>query len=127
MTELQDKRELREYVVIALGTNGINNYEDQFTKIITTLDPGHKLIFVTPYDGRSNNNSILTDQTAEWMRSLPSQYDFVTIADWNATISTQVDLLAGDKVHMGAVPSMELYSDVISEAIIEASQKPAKS
>ena len=127
MKELQDKRELREYVVIALGTNGSYDYADQFAKIINDLNPGHRLIFVTPFDGRDNNNSKLTENTAEWMRSLPDQYDFITIADWNTTVSTQVDLLAGDKVHMGYAPSMELYSDVISSAISEASQKPAKS
>jgi hypothetical protein len=60
------------------------------------------------------------------MRGLPAQYDYVTIADWNALISSQVDLLAGDKVHMGGQTSMKLYADCVAEAISAAAQKPAK-
>ena len=127
LVELQAKNELREYVVIALGTNGDNNYASQFTRIIDALNPGHKLIIVTPFDGRANNNGRLTNETAEWIRGLPSQYDFITVADWNAVISDQVNLIASDKVHMGGTPSMELYTDVISEALGIASQKLPKS
>ena len=126
MRNMQSRNALREYVVIALGTNGVTNYVALFTQIIEAVNPGHRLILVTPFDGRSNNNSILTNATAEWMRALPSEYEFVTIADWNSTASAQVEVLAGDKVHMGGLPSMELYSDVISAAIGVASQKPSK-
>ena len=126
LTDMQEGNDLREYVVIALGTNGISNYADLFTQIIDALNPGHRLIFVTPFDGRANNNSKLTNDTSEWMRKLPDQYDFITVADWSGTIIPQVSLLAGDKVHMGGMPSMELYSDVVSAAIITASQKPPK-
>ena len=127
MRDLQSRNALREYVVIALGTNGTTNYASLFTQIIDALNPGHKLIFVTPFDGRSNNNATLTNDTAAWMRGLSGQYDFITIADWNSTIGAQVELLAGDKVHMGGLPSMELYSDVIAAAIGQASQRPSKS
>jgi len=123
---LQNRGELREYVVIALGTNGTSSYADQLTQIIDALNPGHRLIFITPFDGRSNDNAELTNRTAEWMRGLPDQYSFITIADWNSLIRPQVDLLAGDKVHMGGQSSMTLYSDMVAQAIYEASQKPAK-
>ena len=126
LTDLQSRYELREYVVIALGTNANYDYAEQFTQLIDALNPGYRLIIVTPFDGRSNTNGKLTMETSEWMRGLPSRYDFITIADWNYTISSQVGLLAGDKVHMGGLPSMELFSDVVSAAIIAASQIPPK-
>jgi len=126
MTDLQNKGELREYVVIALGTNGHNNYKNLLTQIIDDLEPGHKLIFVTPFDGRSNENSKLTSATAAWLRELPGQYDFIAIADWSNLISSQVSLLAGDKVHMGGQSSMTLYAECVVDALNAASGKPVK-
>jgi len=126
MIDLQNRSELREYVVIALGTNGHNNYKKLLTQFIDDLEPGHKLIFVTPFDGRSNENSKITSATAAWLRELPEQYDFITIADWAGLISSQVNLLAGDKVHMGGKKSTVLYAECVVEALNTASQKPAK-
>jgi len=89
VTSKQNRGELREYVVIALGTNGTNNYARYFTDIIEALNPGHRLIIVTPFDGRSNNNARAVANTAVWLRDLPGQYDYITIADWGAAISDQ--------------------------------------
>ena len=86
MTNLQNSGKLREYVVIALGTNGNSSYAKQLTKFIDNLEPGHRLIFVTPFDGRSNENSIVVNKTADWERDLPNQYEYVTVADWAALI-----------------------------------------
>jgi len=126
LADLQQRGELREYVVLALGTNGTSNYESLFTKMIDSIEPGHRIILVTPFDGRSNENSRILNNTAEWMRGLPAVYDYVTVADWNALISTQVNLLASDKVHMGGQTSMTLYAEMVAEAIRVASQKPVK-
>ena len=117
---------MREYVVIALGTNGTNNYAALITSMIEAIEPGHRIIFVTPYDGNSNNNARAVENTVVWMRDLPSLYNYVTIADWNALISTQRELLAGDRVHMGGNASRALYADLIVEAIAIASRKPEK-
>ncbi|MCL2707721.1 MAG: acyltransferase family protein [Defluviitaleaceae bacterium] len=126
MVEMQEKGTLGEYVVIALGTNGNSRYESLMTQIIESLAPGRKMIFVTPFDGRNNNNANWVSKTAEWIRGLPAIYDFVTVADWNALIAGQVNLLAGDKVHMGGRSSMNLYAECLAEAINEASSGPAK-
>jgi len=126
LNDLQQKGELREYVVLALGTNGTSNYESLFNQMIDTIAPGHRIILVTPFDGRSNENSRILNNTAEWMRGMPAIYDFVTVADWNALISTQVGILAGDKVHMGGQASMDLYAGMVADALRTASQRPAK-
>ena len=126
ITRMQNRGELREYVVIALGTNGTNNYARLMTDIIEAINPGHRVIFVTPFDGRSNNNARAVANTVVWMRDLPDLYDFVTLADWNALIAPQQNLLAGDKVHMGGQASRNLYAELILDAINAASLKPAK-
>ena len=126
MADLKARGALAEYVVIALGTNGAYSYVRFFNQIIEALPPGHKLILVTPFDGRGTDHTRALNEMSEWMRALPSQYDFITIADWNALISGHTELLARDRVHMGGVTSMQLYSDMIAEAINVASQKPAK-
>ena len=122
----QDRGELREYVVIALGTNGTNSYSRYYNEIIEAINPGHRVIIVTPFDGRSNNNATAVGNTAVWLRGLPGQYDYITIADWNALISTQQELLASDRVHMGGNDARSLYANLIAEAIAAASRKPAK-
>ena len=126
ISTMQSRGQLREYVVIALGTNGTNNYAALITNMIEIIEPGHRIIFVAPYDGNTNNNARAVENTVVWMRDLPSQYSYVTIADWNALISTQRELLAGDRVHMGGNDSRALYADLIVEAIGVASRKPAK-
>jgi len=126
LNDLQEKGELREYVVLALGTNGTSNYKKLFTQMIDNIEPGHRVILVTPFDGRSNENSRVLNNTSEWMRSLPDLYDYITVADWNSLISAQVNLLAGDKVHMGGQASKDLYANMVADAIREASQKPVK-
>ncbi|MCL2343662.1 MAG: acyltransferase [Firmicutes bacterium] len=126
LADLQAKGELREYVVIALGTNGSSDYEKQLTQIIDLIEPGHRLVFVTPFDGRANENAKLTNATAEWERTLPDQYDFVTIADWNALAGEHLDALAKDKVHMGGDSARELYTGCVAAALNIAAGKPAK-
>ncbi|GHU41904.1 acyltransferase [Clostridia bacterium] len=126
MMDLQNSGELREYVVIALGTNGSNSYAKLLTKFIDSLEPGHKLIFVTPFDGRSNENAAAVTKTTDWVRNLPGQYPFVTVADWAKVISSQTNLLAGDKVHMGGQSAMNLYAQCVADAITAASGKPGK-
>jgi len=126
LSTMQQNGTLNEFVILALGTNGTNNYEKLFNQMIETLQPGYRLIVVTPFDGRNNENSKLTNRTAEWMRGLPEKHDFITIADWNSLISTQVELLAGDKVHMGGQTSMNLYAEMIADAMRVAAQRPAK-
>ena len=126
MMELQESGELREYVVIALGTNGHYDYANLFTKIIDDLDTGHRLILVTPFDGRTNNNAVVVNQTAEWLRELADKYEYLTIADWNELVKPQSNVLAGDKVHMKGQVSMVLYTNCVIGAINTAWAKPTK-
>jgi hypothetical protein len=96
------------------------------TRIIDAIPDGHRLIFITPFDGRPNDNSVLVNATAVWLRTLPEQYPFITIADWNAVAPDHFGLLAGDTVHMGGIDAMNLYANLLDQAILAASEGPSK-
>ncbi|MDR0221465.1 MAG: acyltransferase [Lachnospiraceae bacterium] len=126
LAELQDNYMLREYVVIALGTNEAANYKKLFTEMIEMLNPGHRLVFVTPYDGRANEYAQRVAEIAVWMRGLPEEYDFITVADWAALIDVHTDWLASDKSHMGGPKSRELYTSCVVAALETAGQRETK-
>jgi len=123
--DLQDSGSLCEYVIIALGTNPDNNYISHITNFINDLEEGHRLILVTPYDGRSGDSGV-AGKTAIWERGLDEVYPFVTIADWNAIATENPSMLAGDRVHMGGNTSRQTYANMLSAALDEAASKPAK-
>ena len=123
---LQQSDSLREYVVVALGTNQHANSLERIDRIINDIKPGHRLIFVTPYNG-AMNELWMTYKIMQYMRTLPDIYPFVTVADWAALIKDQPQFLASDKVHIDITTAgAALYTQCIINAINEAAQKPAK-
>ncbi|MCM2599700.1 hypothetical protein NDQ54_16050 [Lactiplantibacillus plantarum] len=54
MMNQQRSYTLRQYAVICIGTNALDDYEEQTMKIIHDLEPGHKLILMTPYNARAD-------------------------------------------------------------------------
>ena len=125
--KLQNEGNLREYVVVALGNNGeFDQAREMINRLIADIDPSHRLIFVTPYDGRASA-TWWSSQTREYMYTLPDKHAFVTIADWYSVILPQASLLGSDKVHIGGnSTTIGLYVDCIIDAMNTASQKPAK-
>jgi hypothetical protein len=126
MNELQERGELREIVVVALGTNETANYAKYFTQMIEDLPPGHRLVLVTPFDGRGNEYSQAVTRIADWQRRLPEEYDFITIADWASLVAPQAHLLAADKAHLQGQRSIDLYTACVVEALEVAVQGPLK-
>ena len=122
--ELTHSGTLREYVVIALGTRGYPETERRMDELAANMEPGHRLIFVTPYNGKPAQK--YDDITAEFIRTLPSQYPYVTVADWAAAIEPKSELLSVDLVHLNERhEAIKIYCDTIIEAILIASQKAA--
>jgi len=120
VTEYADKGELGEYVVIALFTNVQSFTESATNDTMAAIPPGHRVIAVTPF-GKD-----YMEPTAEMVRRLPLFYDYVTVADWNASIRDHVDLLAPDGMHMNGDDSKQIYANLLAQAIEQASKKPAK-
>ena len=123
---LQESNTLGECVVVALGTNTCGGWESYIQKIINDIKPGHRLVFVTPYDGRWEEDWG-SYKTTQYLRTLPGKYPFVTIADWAATISKKKELLGSDKIHIGGnTEGINMFTNVVIDAIKEAQGKPAK-
>ncbi|MGJ0381186.1 acyltransferase family protein [Lactiplantibacillus paraplantarum] len=128
MMNQQRNHTLRQYVVICIGTNALDDYEEQTMKIIYDLQPGHKLILMTPYNARADadwNSSKL----AVLERRLPAKYKFITIADWGKIAAQHPEVFRGtDGVHFGGIRAGDiLYAKVINQALVVAKKTPAKS
>jgi hypothetical protein len=112
--------QLTNYFVVALFTNTQSFTQDETIRFLDAVPAGRRVILVTPY-GKD-----YMEATAEFLRGLPAQYPYVTIADWNLAIRDHTDLLAPDGMHMNGDDSKQIYANVIAQAIEQASQKPAK-
>ena len=127
-------RVLLKNVVIALGTNSSNNYQELLDKFVQELPKGHRLIFVTPYDGReANDSNSVTVQTRQYELELAKKYDYVYIADWYQVAIDNPAIWAGtDNVHFGLESDGSidvggnLYAKVVKEAVDQANQGPVK-
>lgn len=124
---------LMKNVVIATGVNVVNNYNEELDNIISTLPKGHSLIFVTPYDGNSATyEDPIAEKHYQYELELAKEYDFITIADWNATAKKHPEIWANsDNIHFGGdSPSIQagakLYVQTIQEGLNEAAKKPVK-
>ena len=127
-------RVLLKNVVIALGTNSSNNYQELLDKFVQELPKGHRLIFVTPYDGReANDSNSVTVQTRQYQLELAKKYDYVYVADWYQVAVDNPEIWAGtDNVHFGLESDGSidvggnLYANVVKEAVEKANQGPVK-
>src|SRR5699024_6005599 len=52
----QNLGRLKRNVVICIGTNSLDDYQQQTEKVIKDLKPGHHLIFITPHDGHADSS-----------------------------------------------------------------------
>lgn len=118
--------ELKEYVVVSLGTNGYGNWREQIDGMIAELPAGHRLIFVTPFLGKPQAG-IFDKEIAAYYRQMAQKHPFVTVADWAEAIAPRQELLAADRIHFGNWKKCgQVYVDCVLKAIEEAGKKPAK-
>ena len=123
----QNSGKLKEYIVIALGVNVTNDVKKRIDQIIVNVKPGHRIVFVTPYNGRLTGDTSITVKTANYLRTLPELYPFVTVADWAAMASSHKELMGTDKLHIGGSDNaIRMYTICIMQALFEASQKTMK-
>ena len=124
--EIQAEDALPAFVVIALGTNVNENSFEYIDKIIEEVEHGHRLVFVTPYNGNAGEQATST-RTAAYIRGLPDEHEFVAVADWAETIGPQNEILGADKIHIGGnEAAIDIYVDCIMEALDIAAGLPVK-
>lgn len=120
---------LPENVVVALGTNPSENYQVLLDEIVEDLPRGHRLIFVTPYDGSySDQNLSVAYQTGLYMKQLAGRYDYVTVADWWKEANEHPEYWTGtDFVHFNEESDAGSdFASLIKTTLKRAADRPVK-
>ncbi|MDR3305818.1 MAG: hypothetical protein LBS85_07355 [Clostridiales Family XIII bacterium] len=116
--KLIDKDELGSFVVIALANNVHADTITNAKEIIDLIGSGRRLVFVTGH-GLTNMEPV-----NEYIRDLPDQYPFITVADWDVAITPHEDLLGADHIHVNKSEANQIYADCVKEALETAAAKP---
>lgn len=115
LRELAAAGELRDVVVVALGTNGSISART-LDDVLQAIGPDRQLILVNAYAPRSWIDGVNADLAA-FARRHPA----VQVADWSDAIAPHPDLLAGDQVHPGAAGG-RVFADAVADAVQRAEQ-----
>lgn len=107
---LAARGQLRDYVVVGLGTNGPVDPDD-LVRLKKDVGPHRTLVLVTAHAPRHWIPGV-----NEELESFAAHTPGVAIADWSAAISGHEDLLAGDGIHPGARGGQR-YADAVADAI----------
>lgn len=107
---LADRGELRDYVVVGLGTNGPVDPDD-LARLKEDLGADRTLVLVTAHAPRDWIPGV-----NEELESFAAHTPGVVIADWSSAIADHEDLLAGDGIHPGARGG-ERYAAAVADAI----------
>lgn len=127
MMTAQKNKVLRQNVVICIGTNALDNTDQQLENLIRDLAPGHHLILMTPYDQRADP-SWNSSKLAVFERTLPAKYNFITIADWQQLAAKHPEVFKGtDGVHFaGRLSGNIIYAQAINDGLNAARQTALK-
>ncbi|MDQ0221560.1 acyltransferase family protein [Streptococcus moroccensis] len=124
---------LPQNIVIAAGTNPITNYQEVLDNIVKTVPQGHRLILVTPYDGRvAGNPEALPNVTRDYELELAQKNSWITVADWHKVASNSPQIWHfTDYVHFGndadsISEGQDIYAKTVTDALEKASQEPVK-
>lgn len=122
------KGDLPDVVVLCIGTNSITKEDFKYIeKSIEILPPGKRMVLVTPYNAKANDNW-KSSAINRYELSIQNQYDYVTVVDWHKVASEDPSLYdKTDGVHFGGKKkTYEKYAQCINAGIKEAMSKPAK-
>jgi peptidoglycan/LPS O-acetylase OafA/YrhL len=110
---LRDAGALREYVVVSLGTNSTVT-EKTMDDALAAIGPDHRVVLVTGSADRS-----WIGPTNDQLRAAAERHPGVVVADWQAAVAAQPDVLGKDGVHPGAA-GQELYARTVADALARA-------
>ena len=106
-------------IVVSLANNIAGNSIGKAKDIIDLVQPGQRLVFVTGH-GRANMKPL-----NDFLRTLPDDYDWISVADWDEAISSKAGWLASDGIHVANNKANILYTDLVADAIQTVLAKPA--
>lgn len=124
----KDNNSLKETVVVALGTNPSDNYQELLDTLVAEFPKGHRLILVTPYDGNDTTGQSIAYLTGQYERELAKTHDYITIADWYQTSLDNPHIWAGsDYVHFNLdTDGAMLFAQTIQNALEQSANDPIK-
>jgi hypothetical protein len=117
---MQANGTLGEDVIVALATNTHANSFAEARGLCEQIAAGHRLIFVTAHGVGDADMAAISAN----LRTLPSEFPFVTIADWDVAIAAHEDWLAADGYHCGTQESVDLYVQTVLDALQAARSGP---
>ncbi|MCS4488934.1 acyltransferase family protein [Streptococcus sciuri] len=118
---------LSKIVVLAVGVNSLDNYQAELQRFINALPKGHRLVFVTPYNGK---NITEVKEVRDYEVQLTKKYSYLAVADWYQTAVDNPDIWVGtDGVHYSdaTTTGATLYVQTIKKAVQEVAKGTAKS
>lgn len=119
---------LKQTVVVALGTNTSDNYQELLDQLVKEFPKGHRLIFVTPYDGNYTPSNSLAYQTGQYEKELANQYDYISIADWYQAAKDNPNIwINTDLVHFNLeTDGATIFATTIKDAVEASANGPIK-
>ena len=111
--QLDAQGQLREYVVIALATNGTIRDVD-VEDLLNAVGPDRKIVLVTGFG--PEYNEWIAQANEEIVAVAAAHPDQIRVADWAAIASAHPDMMAGDKVHPDTAGGA-LYAQEIVRAL----------
>lgn len=120
-----DSNTLPETVVLAVGVNSPDNYQDDIQQFLDALPDGHRLVLVTPYDSQEDTKM---SAVRDYELQLAQDNAYISVADWYQTAQDNPDIWGGtDGVHYSqSTNGADLYVQTIQDAVADAARKPAK-
>jgi hypothetical protein len=115
---LESTGNLREHVVVALGTNGSVD-EDVLQRIADTVGRNRDLVLVNAYAPRDWIPGVNRD-----LQSFAAGRLGVVVADWAGAIAPHEDLLAGDRIHPGDAGG-RIFAEVVEKGIRDSEAERA--
>ncbi|MFT0846641.1 acyltransferase family protein [Actinomycetaceae bacterium L2_0104] len=111
--QLDSQGLLREYVVVALATNGSIRDVD-VENLLTALGPDRKIVLVTAFGPEQSH--WIGEANAQVAAAAAAHPEQIRVADWAAIASASPDVLAGDRIHPDGEGG-RLYAQEISRAL----------
>ncbi|RLK48015.1 acyltransferase family protein [Microbacterium telephonicum] len=119
ISSLAANGQLREFVVVGLGTNGPVS-EDALQSILDTVGPKRHLILVNAYAPRDWIPGVNAELSA-----FAAAHPGVSVADWSSAIGAHTDFLAGDHIHPGAAGG-RVFADTVAAVAEDVDNRRAQ-
>lgn len=117
VTRLRDRGELRDVVVLALGTNG--GFDAAILdEVRELLGPGRQLILVNAQAPRG----WITGVNRQLSR-FAQEYRDVELSNWYSAIQPELDVLAPDQVHFGGAGA-RIWTSALQDALQRLAELP---